>query len=636
MSDSSRNSPAWRVTPADYLATRPKTETGAIARRSVYVAARDGVRLAVDIHLPADGAAAADGEGAAAADGEGAAAADGEGAAAKRPTIVLFTPYYRRFRLADDAPDGTEPSPSYAVYRDFFVPYGYAVVVVDVRGTGASFGAREGFRSPAERLDCYDVVDWIARQNWSDGRVGVTGISYVGAAADFAASTGHPAIKADMPTFSVWDTWGDMFYPGGLLFTGMIGGYGRMIDALDCDRRDVLRDFAYFNGPGLAGPAPVDADADGRDLAAALADHAANFDTTGFVVQLTARDAAFAHDPDFRATTVAPRSFADGMRPELAHYGVSGWMDGAAYTNGAVGRFLALHERKPRMLLGPWDHGARTHISPARSGPRPGFELHAEMLRFFDTHLAGRDSGFAAEAPVHYFTMIEEAWKAADTWPPPQARPQRWYLAEAGGLAADPPAAPGADRYRTDHAIGSGTNTRYERIAGQPVEEYYGDWHGRDARMATWTSAPLAAPMEVTGHATARIWLASEARDAAIIVYLEDVGPDGHTHYVTEGMLRALFRKTAPAPADYPHVGPWHPSGAADAAPLTPGEPALLEIQLMPTSWLFRAGHRVRLALAAADRDHLARLPWGVSPVLTILREPDRASALTLPVVTAG
>lgn len=149
--------------------------------------------------------------------------------------------------------------------------------------------------------------------------------------------------------------------------------------------------------------------------------------------------------------------------------------------------------------------------------------------------------------------------------------------------------------------------------------------------MATWTSAPLAHAAEMTGHAVAEIWLASEARDAAVILYLEDVAADGATRYVTEGMLRALYRSTAPAPADYPHVGPWHPSGVADARSLTPGEPALLQIQLMPTSWLFRAGHRIRIALAAADRDHLERLPYGIAPMLSVYREPGRASALILP-----
>ena len=611
MSDTSKGSPAWSRSPADYLAARPKTESGGFVRRAVYVPVRDGVRLAVDVHLPAGR----------------------EGRAS--PSVVLFTPYYRRFRLADGAAPGTEAAPNYAVIRDFFVSYGYAVVIVDVRGTGASFGAREGFRSPAERLDYFDVVDWIARQPWSDGGVGITGISYVGAAADFAASTAHPAIRAVMPTFSVWDTWGDMFYPGGLAFIGMTGGYGRMIEALDLDQRAVLQEFPYFAGAHFAGPAPVDADADRSMVAAAIADHAANFDTTAFVAQLQTRDAAFAHDRDFRATTVAPRTYLSGIPAVLPHYGVSGWMDGAAYTNGAAGRFRALPGPGKRLLLGPWDHGARTNVSPARSDARPAFEMHAEILRFFDQHVAGRDTGLSAERPVHYFTMIEEAWKAADTWPPP-SQPRTFWLGADAALAEAAPAAAASTSYRTDHGIGTGRNTRYERIAGQPVETYYGDWHGRDAAMAIWTSAPLDAATEVTGHAAASIWLASEAKDAAVILYLEDVAPDGTTRYVTEGMLRAIFRRTAAPPADYPHFGPWHACGEADIEPLVPGEPALLEIQLMPTSWLFRQGHRIRLALAAADRDHLGRVPFGLSPLLKIFHGGTHASALNLPVVPRG
>ena len=87
-----------------------------------------------------------------------------------------------------------------------FVPRGYALVVVDVRGTGACFGTRDSFRSPRERADYKAIADWIVAQPWSDGRIGATGISYLGAACDFLASTGHPAVKAIAPLFAVWDT----------------------------------------------------------------------------------------------------------------------------------------------------------------------------------------------------------------------------------------------------------------------------------------------------------------------------------------------------------------------------------------------------------------------------------------------
>ena len=170
MSDRDHDSTAWRVPPSAYLAARPVPFALPERPFSVYVTMRDGVRIAVDVYLP-----------------QGADAPKGF------PTIVIATPYYRRFRASDPA---AENSPMAFRYRDAFVPRGYALLVMDVRGTGASFGHRDSFRSPKERDDYGEIVQWIVEQPWSDGRVGATGISYPGAASVFLASTGHPAVKA--------------------------------------------------------------------------------------------------------------------------------------------------------------------------------------------------------------------------------------------------------------------------------------------------------------------------------------------------------------------------------------------------------------------------------------------------------
>src|SRR5688572_18292589 len=171
MADTDTNGQAWRVPPSAYLATRPPEFACPARPLSSYVAMRDGCRLAVDVYLPHEAQAAP---------------------AAKLPTILILTPYYRRFAVKAGAPAGTENSPNAAKYRDFFVPRGYALVVVDVRGTGASFGTRDSFRSPTERDDYREIAEWIVSQPWSDGVIGSTGISYLGAAALFLASTGHP------------------------------------------------------------------------------------------------------------------------------------------------------------------------------------------------------------------------------------------------------------------------------------------------------------------------------------------------------------------------------------------------------------------------------------------------------------
>src|SRR5512140_907533 len=215
---------AWRVTPTQYLARRPATQA-VPAPSSCYVPMRDGCRLAVDAYVP-------------------------QGKPGERfPTVVILTPYYRRFALS--AP-GAEPSPNAARYRDFFASRGYAVVVVDVRGTGASFGTRDSFRSPREYHDHRQVADWVAAQPWCSGAIGATGISYLWAAACFLASTDHPAVKAVAPLFAVHDTYADHVFPGGLKCTTVTENYDALVQALDLDLRDRLAPYPYFNDPRYA------------------------------------------------------------------------------------------------------------------------------------------------------------------------------------------------------------------------------------------------------------------------------------------------------------------------------------------------------------------------------------------------
>lgn len=610
MSDRDDRGNAWRVPPSAYLARRPALFAVPARPLSRYLTMADGCRLAVDVHLPAD-------------------TSGGAAPAARLPTICVFTPYYRRFALAPGA-RGTEPSPNIFKYRDMFVPRGYALVVVDVRGTGASFGTRDSFRSPKEREDSRAVADWIVAQPWSDGRIGATGVSYLGAAADFLASTGHPAVKAIAPLFAVWDTYSDHYYPGGVLLTGLAETYERLIGALDNDRREVLRTFAYFADPNLSGPCPVDEDADGSLVRAAAAGHRGNFRMPDFITEFRFKEEPLPYDASFSSASFSPYHYAHGIRPDVAVYSVSGWMDGAGYTNGAIARHLTLPNEHRYLLLGPWDHGARVNVSPWRAQVEPEFPLLAEVLRFFDEHLAGIDTGLKAEAPVHYFTCHEEAWHAAEQWPPLGDAPARLFLAggEMLGRAAGTTA---SDNYKVDFAFGTGAHTRYERIAAIDNRDYYGDWQGRDAALLRYTSEPLEADAELTGHVTAELWLASSEPDAAIHLYLTEVEADGRERYVTEGVLRALHRKDAPDTPAHRTKWPIHSFRRQDAAPLQRGEATRLTIALLPISWRLRKGSRLRLAIAGADADHYAQIPHGRPPTLTLHHGGEHSSRLDLP-----
>jgi putative CocE/NonD family hydrolase len=614
MTDSSRNSGAWSTTPHDYLATRQDSYSDERLRRSCYLTMRDGVRIATDIFVPAEA-----------------------GWETPLPTIAVFTPYYRRFKLTSQATAETEESPNAGYIRDFFTQHGYAVVVVDVRGSGASFGTRDGFRSPKERLDYAEIADWIVVQPWSNGSIGSTGISYVGAAADFLATTGHPAVKAVIPTFAVWDTFADHYNPNGLHVSFLGPEYNALMEALDIADPEKLKNYSYFADPVYAGPAPVDEDPDGVLLAQASAEHAANVDMTQFIREFAYRDDGLSYDPDYTAPMIGPAYYADTINPDVAYYSVSGWMDAVYFANAATRRFLSLPVERKHLLLGPWDHGARTNVSPFRTAELPEFEKMGAYLRFFDQYLKGEEVGFGEEAPVHYFTMVEEQWKAAASWPPPEAEPHRYYFADGAKLSRQSPdIASASDTYSADFSIGTGAQTRYERAAAIGVEAYYADWHGRDAGMLTYTSAPLSGDTEVTGHPIITLYVASSEKDGAFCVYLEDVAPDGQCRYVTEGVLRALHRRTSEAPWNLKSVGPYRSLSQSDAELLTPGEVTELCFDLVPTSWLFRKGHSIRIAVSAADRDHFSRIPGGRPPELTFYREAARASAIELPVIPHG
>lgn len=595
---------AWKVPPSRYLAGRP-AEHAVGQPFSLYVTMADGCRIALDVHLP-----------------------DGD-ASRRWPTVLILTPYVRRFELAEGAND-VEASPNSFRYRDMFTARGYAVVVVDARGTGASFGTRDSFRSPRERDDYRAIADWIVAQPWSDGAIGATGISYLGAACDFLASTGHRAVKAIAPLFAVWDTWADNYYPGGMLIKRLALVYDELMLALDHDRRDLRAQFSYFSNPALKGPQPVDADSDGSLAREAVREHLANFRMPDFMTEFKFRDDSLPYDPSFTPASFSPYNYLDQIPKDVAVYAISGWMDGAGYANGTLSRYLTLPNAERRVMLGPWDHGARVNVSPWRARVEPELPVLGEVLRFFDQHLAGRDTGLKDEAPIHYFTVHAEEWRASAEWPPVKGAAQL-YTAPDGQLATAQPNAPSQVTYQANFAAGTGFQTRYERIAGIDATAYYADWPQRQDQLLSFTGPALERELEIAGHPVVSLWLASSEPDAAVFVYLTEVEADGTARYVTEGLLRAIHRALAPAPRHYRTTWPWRSFSRAAAKPMPAGEPQLLRFALLPTAWRFAKGSRIRVSIAGADADHFVQTPHGRPPLLAVLSGGEKASMIELP-----
>lgn len=580
----------------DAAAARPPDYSGSV-RTSAYVTLKDGVRLAVDVHLP-----------------------EGLEAGAKLPAIIEQTRYYRAVRMTPEAGGGCKPR--IGTTANFMVPRGYAYVVVDVRGTGASFGTRFSEYSDQEVEDGAEIVDWIVQQPWSDGTVGATGQSYVGTTAEMLLRNHHPAVKAVMPVFSGYDFFTEIMYPGGIKNTAFGRRWTELIRALDLGQEP--------EGSKFAVPCPVDDDTDGSLLRAAMREHEGNFDLWRLV------DASFYRDDVFEGRVADASSlyhFQDAIDASgVPVYAVAGYVD-SAYTLGAIRRFLTSRAADKRMLIGPWNHGGRFFYGPGvREPTRSAFVLDAEKLRFFDAYLKNIDNGFRAEAAIHYFTTGINRWRAADSWPTP-AETQTWCFGAGQTLDPECASAPdeGSDRYQGGAEAKAGELTRWHSTMG-PYPVAYPDRAAEDAGLLTYTSAPLDAPLEVTGEPVVTLFFQTADGDADFFVYLEEVTAQGEVNYVTEGLMRASHRKAGDLP--FRTLAPEARHRRGDALPVPPGETVSISFGLYPLSHVFAKGSRLCVAIAPSDRSQFTEFPARAAS-WTIFRAGDVRSAIALPVAPA-
>jgi putative CocE/NonD family hydrolase len=565
---------------------------------------RDGVPIAVDLYLP-----------------------KGVTGGVRVPAILRQTRYWRapRFRVVW-RPFADRPQD----LAQRFLARGYAWLDVDVRGSGASGGVQRSLWSDDEVEDGGEIVDWIVRQPWSNGSVGALGDSYDGTAAELLLASGRPAVRAVAPRFSLFDGYTDIAMPGGARLVWFAETWGHFNDAID--RGHLWRAFPWWVPIFISGPRPVDGPEGAAAVRAAQLTHEANFDVARAASEIEFRDDV-APEIGMTASQWSPccARRAAIEKSGAAIYGVSGWWDGA-YAHAAVKRFRTLRNPGARLLLGPWNHGGDQRPDPLAATRATEFDHAAELLRFFDFHLKGAANGWDAEPRVHYFTTGQGVWKEADTWPPP-ATPRSYFLAASGALSRRPPAErDAADEYVVDPESGTGTSSRWHALA-VPTWTEYGDRADADRHNLVYQSPPLEREVEVTGHPIVHLALRANATDAAVFAYLEDVDPAGRVGYVTEGQFRALHRQVQPGErAPYALAVPFHSFARADAAPLVPGENAEIVFDLLPISHLFKRGHRIRFALAGADRDQFGPPP-GAASRWTVGRSALAPSRIELPVV---
>lgn len=613
--------------------SRPAAHKG-IIRESHYVTMRDGTRIAIDVLRPKSGAAAG-----------------------RYPTVLQQTRYWR-------TPDIRFPFNLFASPLDYqgifgrfktqLIERGYAWVDVDTRGSGASFGNRPWDYSPDEIQDGGEIMSWIAAQPWSNGVIATAGASYTGSTAEFAMINRHPSLKAVINVSSEFDQYADILAPGGVPLTWWLDDWGAETAALD---RNEIPGASTMEKLASGGVAEVAGHR--QDRIRAVAEHRDNYDfrelkkmifrddfaLAAAAAQSPARAAAQARQfawlkrkfgDDFLARGVDLASghayLADLKAQDAPVYAVAGWFDGT-YANAAAKRFNSLRHPGDKLIIGPWDH-TQHNISPFTAGGPTRFDLLGELIKYLDATVGNRPGALGDDAPVHYFTMGAERWNAAPSWPPPNT-PTAFYLADGHRLSKSPPADQiAADDYLVDMTATSGRKSRFNTLMGRALFNPYPDRAAQDKKLLVFDSDALAMDTEVTGHPTVSIFLSATTTDTALFVYLEDVAPDGIVTYVTEGEMRALHRKIASEAAPIWQAGPYHSYRRADALPLVPNAPAELAFEMLPTSYVFKKGHRIRIAIAGADSGHFARIPADetLTPLLKIFRDRVRMSKIVLPI----
>lgn len=657
-------------------------------RESYYLVMRDSIKIAVDVYIPKVK----------------------KGHHGKFPTVLHQWRYWRDFDLKwpyswlSKAPNGP-----LGKFFKTIIKNGYVLVSVDSRGSGASTGSRAYPWTQEERDDMTEIIDHIIAQEWSDGKVGVAGVSYSGTTSEFAAIQKHPAVKAVVNMYSLFDVYPDNAFVGGIHNIGFTEVWGEANEALDRNELPPKAGKAKKLVKGVSIPKKY---FDGRSAKGvfeqAQEDHKKNANVNDGALTITYRDDKAQSKAAVSSDVFSPHTYwKEQDASGAAVYNWSGWFDGS-YNNAAVKRYLTLTNPENKLILGPWEHGGSFnagHTNPGSSG----FDHLGEILKFFDHHLKSWETGLKKEKPVHYFTMVEEKWKQSDVWPPANSSYQPLYLEAENGLVwrnnfstynakkaelklwgdsinrlkstgvnkilkklegegklssedetrilqyrqveneynraliqlnEQAPLVKqwrdsdgGADVYQVDSTTTMGMYVKFRSVSGQlKTPHTYPNRTEADTLLLVYDSEPLEADMEVTGHALVDIFVSSSTNDAQVFVYLEDVDENGNVEYVTEGELRALHRKVSNGKAPYKMVGPYHSFLREDGQPLKEGEVAEMKFSMLPISYLFKKGHRVRVAIAGADADQFRNMTID-EPQYTIHRSFKYPSRVELPVV---
>ena len=606
-----------------------KLAYGVAVVSDVMVPMRDGVSLATDLYFPAK---------------------DGAALPGPWPTVLERRPYDKT-RFFANAPDGND-----------YARNGYVMVVQDVRGRDHSEGVFASY--PQEGPYGLDTFNWVTQQPWYDGQIVVTGSSYLASTAQAILVQNPPGLAAAAIRVGPGNYHEDGAWRGGAFLLShnvnyalglAAGGYEaaakpRIGDSLRKQRLDHTFQLMIAS-PLLRGVSPF-----------ALAP---SYD--GWYQDWQEHEL---YDDYWK---MVGNGFTEhyGNAPDVPVLLIGEWYD--AFLGGTLDQFAGYSQGTApvHMVISGGEHrnvySLRTDAGDVDLGPTAPIHVKTEMLRWFDQHVKGVDRGIASDTLVRAFrieggtgTKNEDGrlqaggtWQEFSTWPPQDAQPVNYYLGPDLGLTTEP-AKSGEITYTHDPsnpvpAVGGRVSTGHPVLAGPFDQRCSKELLQCDndlplrlrSDVLAFETALLERDLEVTGPVVARLWVSSSAVDTDFVVKLIDQYPptpdypEGYAMNVADGIVRARLRS-------FTQAGPgFRRAYAVRNEPLTPGEVYEVTIDLWSVSYLFRAGHRIRLDLSSSSFPHFdvnpntgepfaeRRLPAVVAQN-TVHTGADRGSSISL------
>jgi uncharacterized protein len=518
----------------------PSPPVYGIRMEDTWIPMEDGVRLAVRLYMP-----------------------DGAKAGEKFPALLEYHPYRKD--------DGTATG-DYSRFA-YFARRGYVGARVDIRGFGSSEGVPTNREySEQEQLDGLEIISWLAHQTWSNGNVGMMGISWSGFNSLQMAMRHPPELKAIIAVAATAELFhDDVHYMDGMAHV---------------DEFELNMDMAQ----GITG-AP-DYTLDEKVLGP-------RFDSPPWSLRYLKHQ----HDGPFWRSPVRPYS-----EIKIPCFVIGGLLDGY---RDSVTDMLEQTKAPLKAIMGPWNHDY-----PNDAVPGPQIEWRDQAVRWWDYWLKGRDTGVLQDPrfvvymqhwhpPDPNLENVPGEWRREDKWPPPEMHEEVFFPQPNHTLA---PSASEADVHKLKYIPSIGVE------AGFWWGELLSDPRPVDAFSLVYDSAPLKEEVAILGRPQALLQASATAPLADWFARLSDVAPDGTVTQITGAGLNGAQRESMLEPHD-----------------LEPGKTYSLNIKMHLTSWVFPKSHRIRLAVSNALWPMILPTPYSMTTSLEL--GGSNGSRLVLPVV---